>query len=445
MSQISTNDVVQLFKKVYGNINDLQPEDYILGKRIPFSQKQKVGDAYIEAMILSAESGWTLGGSGMDAFDINPAVAGVVKQTSVVPYQSVLPSVVPWGVLSRSAGAGEKAFYDGTKHIVKNNIKSHGKLLEILRLYGQAAALLGYVSYVTGTYRAASFTNGTGTLVSAYFGSLSFTNGVVAGSGGNPSYILVGPGSFAAGIWVGSEGCQILEVNSSGTPVQSYTLLGVDPDLGVLKVNNAPVAASSTTSHRLCFKGQEVAGDMIGVQKILSTSGNLFGIDNSLYSLWQGTQYPVANTRLQDSDLQKAIGRAVNRGGLDGDVLALVNPRTWATLCTDQAAKRVYDKSYSPSEADNGFESIMFYTQTGKVEVMSHRMVKEGDAFVLHESDWSRSGSAEISFTIPGIDKEVIFPLQNQAGFAFRSFADQYLFCHAPARSIYISGINDEA
>lgn len=443
MAQISSNDVVQLFKKVYGNINDLQPEDYILGKKITFQQKMKVGDSYVEAMVLSAETGWTLGGSGFDAFDLNAAVAGVVKQTTVVPYLSVLPSIVPWAVLSRSAGGGDKAFFDGTKHIVKNNLKSHGKLLEILRMYGQSPDLLGYVSYATATYRGASFTNGSGTLASTYFGSITFTNGV--SSSGSSNYILLAPGQFAAGIWVGSEGVQVLEVDANKVVVASGKLLGVDPDLGILKVDYAPTAASSTVSHRLCFKGQEILGDMIGMKSILGTKGSLFGIDNTQYSLWQGTQYAIANTRLQDTDLQKAIGRAVNRGGLDGDVLGLVNPRTWATLVSDQTAKRVYDKSYSPSEAEQGFESITFYTQAGKIEIMAHRMVKEGDAFIVHEPDWSRSGSAEISFTIPGIDREVIFPLENAAGFAFRSFSDQYLFCHAPARSILITGINDEA
>lgn len=439
MSQVSTNAVVDAFKKVYGEVRDLQPEDQMLAKMIPFESKAKVGDSYVEAMILSGEVGFTLGGAGFDAFDINPAVAGVVKQTKVVPYVSVLPSIVPWSVISRSAGAGAKAFFDATKHIVKNNLKSHGKLQEIMRIYGQSAGLLGRTSYATATYRGVSFTNGTGTLVSDFFGSLAFTNGVVG------QYMLLAPGTFAAGIWVAFEGVEVVVVDSTGAEVFSSKLQGVDPDLGILKLADAPPAASSTTSHRICFRGMEVQGEQIGIVKILSTSGLLFDIDNTKYSLWQGTRYAVANTKLVFDDFDKAIGRAVNRGGLEGDVTALVNPRTWATLNSSQAAKRVYDKSYSSAEADNGFESITYYTQTGKVEIRSHRVIKEGDCLILHEPDYSRSGSAEISFSIPGMDKEVIFPLENQAGYAFRSFADQYLFCHAPARSVYVSGINDEA
>jgi len=53
------------------------------------------------------------------------------------------------------------------------------------------------------------------------------------------------------------------------------------------------------------------------------------------------------------------------------------------------------------------------------------------------ESDCSRvrGGSAEISFRIPGIDKDVIFPLESQAGWCFRSFSDQFWLCHRARRA----------
>lgn len=438
--QQSNNNVIDAFKRNYGELNDLQPTDQYLAKEISFEQKAKTGESYIEAVILSGEVGITFGGNGYDAFNINPAVAGVVKQTSVIPYVSVLPSILPWQMASRSAGAGDKSFVDATKHIVKNNLKTHQKLLEIVRLYGQSADKLGRVSYATATYRGVSFTNGTGTLVSDMFGSVAFTNGV------NGQYLLMAPGQFAAGIFIALEGIEIVEVDSAGVEVFSSPLLAVDPDLGILKLKDSGIiAASSTTSHRICFRGMESGGEAIGMHNILSTSGTLFGIDNSKYALWKGTKYPLVNERLTQKHLYKALARAVNRSGLEGDVVCLVNPRTWETLETDAAAKRVFDKSYNSGSLEEGQEAITYYTQTGKIEVRSHRCVKEGDALVLHLSDWLRSGSAEIGFSVPGMNQEIVFALENQAGYAFRTYSDQYLFCRAPARSILITGINDEA
>lgn len=441
MTQMSTSDVVNVFKRVYGDVTDLLPEDYLLSKDIPFSAKQKVGEAYYEAVVLTNETGWTLGGSGMDAFDINPAIAGAVKQASVTPYTSILASVVPFGVISRSAGGGDKAFLDATKHIVKNNLKSHGKLQEILRWYGQATSLLGYVSYATATYRGVSFTTGTGTL-SINGTNVTFTTGVNTTS----KWILFAPGEFAAGIWVGSEGAIVQQIiASSGAVAGEGTLMEVDAEKGAIRVDFTPVVASSTTSHYLCFKGQGDAKDMIGINKIMSTSGSVFGISNSTYSIWKGTRQSLGNVKLTLGRLQDGVASAVNRSALDGDLKVYVNPRTWSTLLTTEAGLRKYDSSYKPSEAENGMESIVFHSQCGKLEVVAHRMIKEGQAYALHLPDWSRSGSAEVSFTVPGVDKELIYPLENQAAYAFRTYSDQYVFCHAPGRSILFDQINDES
>jgi hypothetical protein len=440
MASVSSGDVVNLFKKVYGDMTDLVPEDYLLAKDIPFSQKQKVGEKYVEAVVLTNETGITYGGSALDAFELNPAVAGTVQQTEVTPYISVLSSIVPWGVLSRAAGAGERAFYDATRHVVKNNIKSHGKFKEIDRLYGQATAKLGYVSYATATYRNVAFTTGTGTL-----NGVSFTNGV-SSLGSNQWAILFAPGQFASGIWVGMEGVQVQELNSSNVVVAEGKLVGVESEFGYIIVDFAPTAASGVTSHKIAFKGWADSKEQIGMNKILSTqTGTLFGINVANYQLFRGRVKPLANKKLTLERLNLGVAEAVNGGGLDGDLDVYVNPRTWAGMMTTESGLRRYDDSYKGSEAETGFEAIKFHIQTGTAMIKAHRFVKEGEAYAVHRPDWSRSGSAEISFTIPGIDREVIHPLENQAAYKFSSYTDQYVFCHAPAKSILFTEINDEA
>ncbi len=224
-------------------------------------------------------------------------------------------------------------------------------------------------------------------------------------------------------------------------------LVSVASEFGYITVDYTPVAASSTTSHRLCFEGQESAQDMVGINKVLSTqTGTLFNINVASYSLWRGNYVDCGNIKFSFDLLQAGVAAAVNRGGLEGDLLVLVNPRTWGKLITTENAKRQYDDSYKPSSAEAGQEGIVFYHQAGKATIMSHRFVKEGEAYALKVDDWSRSGSTQITFKVPGIgDKELIFPLENQAAMAFRSFSDEYIFCHAPARSILFYNINDES
>lgn len=437
MASVSTPDVVNLFKKVYGSLVDLLPEDFILAKEIPFSAKQKIGESYNEAVVLTYESGITLGGSSQTAFELNPAIAGSVQQASVESSVTVMASVVPWAVISRAAGGGEKAFFDATRHIVKNNLRSHGKVQEILRLYGQATAKLGYVSYATATYRGVAFTTGSATL-----NGVVFTNGVNTTS----KNILLAPGSFASGIWIGSEGMIVQQIaTATGTVVAEGKLTAVNSKFGYITVDFTPIAATTTTSHTLAFKGQANSNDMAGINSILNNSGTLFGISTTDYSLWKGNVVPLGNVKFTLERLQDGIADAVNVGGLEGDLCCLVNPRTWATLITTESGLRRYDSSFKPGMAENGFRSIEFYAQNGKIEIKANRYIKEGEAYCLHKTDWSRSGSAEISFSIPGVDREIIYPLENQAALAFRSYSDQYMFCHAPARSILFTEINDES
>lgn len=436
MSAVSTATTVNLFKKVYGSIQNLLPEDYLFAQDMPFNESQKVGQSYSEAVVLTNETGWTLLGSSMNPAELNPAVAGAVQQVEVVPYETVLASLIPWGVISRTAGGGDKAFYSATKHIVKNNIRSHGKLLEILRIYGRSAQALGYVSYYSGTYRGATFTTGTGTV-----GGVAFTNGVNT----TTKQILFQKGFFASGIWVGTEGCVLQEIDASNVIINEGKLLTVDAINGFIGVDFVPTAASSTTSHRICFKGMAQGNDAPGIVNILSATGLLFGLSTAQYSLWKGTVFPCNNAKLTLPLINDAIAQAVNRGSLDGNIKLYINPRTWARFSSNESALRAYDKSYKSSGFENGAESLTFFSQTGKIEIVAHRFIMEGIALGLHLDDWSRSGSAEISFKVPGVQEDIIFQVQNMNCMAFRSYADQYVFCHAPAKSILFTGIDDEA
>ncbi len=445
MAAVSNNTVIELFKNVYGDMHDVVPDDEILSKEIPWADGAMVGSKFIEDVVLGAEVGITWGGSGQDAFEINSAIAGAVKQTEVTPFVSVLPSILPFATVSRSVGGGEKAFLAATKFITKNNLKSHNELREVARLYGQSAAGLGYVSYYSGTYRGAAFANGTGTLTTDAAGStITFTNGINVAS----QAILFNLGSYAPGFWVGKQGIRVAQVLvSSGAVVASGKLVSTNAALGYITVDFVPVAASSLTSHKMVYWGWQNQGENPGIQNILSTRGNLFAINNLVYTLFQGSVYDAGNVALSLGTLQQAVANAVGGGGLMGDLTVLVNPRTWTNLGQTEAGLRVYDQSYNPSQAENGFRKLEYYSQNGKLSIVAHRCVKEGDAFALKMETWKRSGSAQVGFKVPGMDQasgSLIRELENQAGFKFQSYTDEYVFCYQPAHNIYITNINDQ-
>lgn len=442
MSAVTTDTVSNIFKRVYGKLENAVPAQFVLDKELPFSSTSKVGERFVIGVVLSMETGITLAGTAQSAFTINSAIAGSVKQASIIPSQTLLSSVIPFAYISRSQG-NEQAFIDGTKFVVSNHMKSHARFLETFRLYGQADALLGYVSYApSGTvYRGATYTGaGDVTLTKSDGSTIAFTDGVNT----TDKAILLAPGQFAAGIWVGMEGVRVNQVDTNEAIVASGTLTGVDADLGILYVDFTPVVATSTTSHRVCFDGMQSALEAVGLNKILTNTGSLFDISAATYSLWRSSVLDLGNKRFNLKALEMGVAQAVNRGGLDKPLLIMVNPRTFANMTQDEAALRKYDSSYS-SSAKNGFEEISYFAANGLNRIVSHPMVKEGEVYGLCLDDWVRSGSAEISFKVPGFGEQIIFPLENQAGYMFRSFSDQFLICQRPARQILWKNCNDEA
>lgn len=452
MSAISNNAAIDLFKEVYGQMHDIVPDDQILGKMISWSADKKVGEKFVEDVVLGAEVGISLGGNGQDAFEISSAIAGNVRQTEVTPYVSILPSILPFATISRSAGGDKVAFMNATKFIVKNNLKSHNKFLEIFRIHGQSPAKLGYISYYSGTYRGVSFTNGTGVL-----NGITFTNGVSAVTSSGTYYILVHKGFFASGIWVGMKGVKVKQVNSSLSVTAGGKLVSVNSKYGYIEVDFVPVAPSAAPgslsasvvsgTQRLIFDKMDLLQEMVGVKSILNTSGTLFGINNAIFELFRGSSGDFLSKKATLDRTQEVVADAVNGSGVEGDLSVLVNPRSWKTFASTEAGLRVYDKSYTPQQAQNGFMDLEFYTQTGKLTIKAHRMMMEGEMAILKGDTWSRSGSAELGFKVPGMesDGDLIKPLENQAGYQFKSYADQYIFTYAPAQNIWVQGIDDES
>lgn len=445
MAQVVTQTAQNYFKRVYGDITNLLTEDYILSKEIPFKQEAKVGDSYVIALTLAREGGITYAGTAQTAFAINPGSAGATKQARVIPSQSILTSVLALAFISRGVSS-EASFANTTKDHVKNHLSSHEYFREVSRWYGQSTELLGTVSYApTGTlYRGATYTgSGTVTLTRPADGStIAFTAGINV----DEKAILMAPGQYAAGFWAGNDtSVRVLQVDSTGAIVASGLIIGTDVDLGIVYVDFVPVAATSTTSHRLCFEGMESGQDAVGVHRILSNVGTLFEISAATFSLYRANVLSLGQKKFNLKALQFGVSQAVNRGALNKPLMIFVNPRTFASMSNDEASLRKYDASYKSAQANNGFEAIEYFAANGANQVVAYNMIKEGHAFGLEKASWVRSGSAEVSFKIPGFSEaDLIFPLENQAGFVLRSYSDEFIICKRPCWQILWKDIDSD-
>jgi hypothetical protein len=405
---MATNNTFQIlngfFKDVWAdNLVDARPDNVKLQTMIKFLAKDKQpGNLYHQPVILGMEHGVTFAASDDDAFNLNPPIAGQIKDATIRGNPVLLRSVMGYTAASRAAQGGKQAFMDATKYLVASMLRSVSKKLEIEMFYGQ----VGY--------------------------------GVVAtGSGGTT--IVIDSKEFAPGIWAGAENLPIEVRDPTGATVRgSAKIVGIDLDTRTLTLDSAipGMVAGDVIWHKGAY-GNEFAG----IHKILSqNTGTLFGIDVTQFNLFKGNVYDAGNAQLSFAKISNAISKAVAKG-LDSKVSVFVNPDTWSNLLTDQAALRRYDGSYSNKELDQGASSIKFYSQNGEIEIIPSIYVKAGYAYILCLDEWLRVGSSDLSFKRPGMGDEYFRDLENSAGYELRLFTDQALFCYAPGKNVLIKNI----
>lgn len=392
-----------LFKEVYADeLVNLIPEGIKLLTKIQFSKRNSLGSNYHQPVILGHEHGVTFAGGDEDAFTLQNAIAGQIKDAQVMGSQLVLRSVLGLAAASRALEGGPKAFMSATKFLVGNMLRSVTKKLEIEMLYGQ----VGYATLDA---------------------TLSSGNTVAT----------IPAAQWAPGIWAGAEGMPIEIKDTTGaTSRGTANVLSVDFDNRTVTLDGAIAAVVSTDViwHRYAY-GKEFAG----IHKILSNSGTLFGINAGTYAMFRGNAYSAGGA-LSYTKIQEAIAKAVAKG-LDTDVMVILNPEVWADVLTDMAAQRSFDSSYSASVAEKGSREIKFHGQNGLIEIVPSIYCKLGYAYVISPEDYMRIGSTDVTFNRPGKDGEFFRDLDNAAGYELRCYTDQALFCSAPAKGVLISGI----
>lgn len=391
-----------LFKETYADkMQDLIPDGVKLLNKIKFMSKEKQpGNLYHQPVVLGMEHGVTFASSDDDAFNLNPPIAGAIKDAQVRGSPLILRSVLGYVAASRASKGGAAAFIDATKFIVSNMLRSMSKKLEIEMLYGQ----MGYATVDAST---ASTT------------------------------VQIKTAEWAPGIWAGAEGMPIELRDSAGTTSRGeVTVTAVDFENRRITVS----AALTLTDADVIWHKGAYGNEFPGIHKILTNTGTLFNINATTYSLFKGNTYSASSGALSFTKLSLALTRAVEKG-LESKVLALVNPRAWANMLSDQAALRQYDSSYSAAELQNGSKSLKFHSQNGEIEIEPSIYVKEAYAYLLSLEDWYRVGSSDMSFKRPGQGDEFFRDLENAAGYEMRLYTDQAVFCHAPGKNVLISSI----
>jgi hypothetical protein len=249
---------------------------------------------------------------------------------------------------------------------------------------------------------------------------------------------------WAAGIWSGAEKMPIEIRSSAGALRGEAEVTAVSLEDKEITIDSVPAGTLATD---VIFYAGAYNKEFAGIHKIITNSGTLFNIDSSTYSLWRGntvevgTNFSGGEAVLSFAKIEEAVAVAMEKGLADEDAVVLCNPRSWKNLLTEQTSKRRYDSSYDSSKLEDGSKALTFYGQNGMIEIHSTIYCKEGYAYVLPMSCFTRIGSTDVTLEQPGFEGKFLKLLENANAYEMRAYTDQALFCSQPGTSTLLTFI----
>jgi hypothetical protein len=367
--------------------------------------------------------GWTKSQAKQGILTLNAAKSGYTENATVLGSQLYIRRQIDnESILLAKESA--VSFGNVLDFQVKEAFDLGGKLRELDLLYGQDG--LGKVTGISGS--------------------------------GTTRVLTISAATYAPQIWAGTEGWDLNLYDGATcigntTPTSTdatFTISAVDVEARTITVTGSSAGCSALAT----AIGSGVTADiylyncygkeMAGFKKIMTNTGSLFGINATTYSLWKSNTYD-ANGGMTFDKLGNSIIKAVNKGGLDGEVVAVLNPEAWQDVMSDIAGTQKntnYNQTYSKDSAEYGFEVIKYHTTNGLCTLLPHPYVKLGDGFVFPKENIKRIGATDLTWNDDAINEGKYFiRLAEQTGYEFRLTAHQAIFIEKPAQCTYIHGI----
>jgi hypothetical protein len=405
------------FYEIYDKIVDPIPDMAKFMAKVGFKGGAlEIGNKLHLNVVVSDEGGFTYAARDSGAFAVNDGVSFETQDAQVDAFQLLLQGSVDYESAAR-ASSSRKAFLELVGKKLQVMVASTKRRFESELWYGQSDTILGTVGSIT-------------------VGRLSF---------------VIAPFEWAPMMWQGKKGHQIdfYVIGAAGAlrPAGRYTIVSVALDTRTITIDKA-LDASVVATDVIAWYGSYGATTAVpktcaGNLRISGNTGTLFNIDAALYDVWAGNVLDVSSKKLTLAIVMQAMGKLANRG-LDADALLWTSPATWSTLVTDQAALRRYGAEIVPV-AKNGAKGIEFFYQTGKITILGHGMMKEGYSVVNEMAKWKRVGAQDFSFKTPGLEdgKDIFWHDPNKAGFSYRYYGAQSLFCEMPSHQLIFKNIDN--
>jgi len=401
-----------LFKTQYApDLNDLIPQHAILMQKLKYVPADKQNGAfYAVPCVLQSNQGVSYLGESGNVNALTEAINAIMKEAQVRGSELNIRGQLSYKALSQAATAGARAFKKSSSWLVEDMANVSFTRLELSTLHGQVG--LGQVE-------------------------------------NNPAgnEIVVTDESWATGIWVVLEGALFDFWSPSGTKVCTAKLIKVESDARKLTFGTPSFGSIAAVPYLSDIYPAGARSDttawneMAGLFKQYSTtSGTLFAIpDRQNYSLLQGNVVSGVG-EISSAKVVEACSKAVDKG-LMTDAVVLVGTKTFADLNAENMGLRMFDSSYSPAKAENGSKELSYDHINGKLSVICHPFVKNGQALIMDPNDALFVGSSKPTFEIPGMPDKFFRLVENYNAVELQNYADLAVFAHKPGQGVVLTGI----
>lgn len=408
------------FKTRYADkMENLVPAFAKLAIDIPFNTEKKLGKDYRFPVRVRRGQGITFNGGGTygTAFAINAAKSGATVEAAVSGTEFVHRDSIAYGVL-KGATSSEEAFGNAFDEVVGDMTTTAAFYREMALLYGGTS-----IGAITGTPTQPTSTTAT---------------------------VVISAASWAAGLWSQMEGAYV-DVYNAALDTKRNTdadleVTGVDVDTRTVYLSGDAddIDALADTD---VFVPKGANGNWFsGVDKILTNTGSLFGIDAATYRSWKATSYSASSAALTFAKVTGAANLIIAKSGM-GDLNCYVSTFSWTDLNQDTVTLRRFTEN-TKGGIELGTDKITYLGANGRISIIPHPMIKSGEALMIAPKQFRRIGTTDTTFNLPeadGSQPNFLQQLPDNAGVELRCFWDQGLICMRPAGQVKITGITNTA
>lgn len=423
-ASISPAQAQAMFKQIYGDdFLRACPVEKQLHDDFPFAEGDEPGEAFVQAIRMTEEQGFTFRKGGSGAGRMRDPIALKTERATILGDILEFRSRIDGEVMRRAMNS-------------KQAFKEHVGL----RMEAMRDSAVKHEEW--------TFLNG-GRPVGV------IKTGGITGSGATRTVTLTDD-SYAEGFWSSSENMpfDIYDTTSASLSESAvkrntssadavFRVTGYDQDAKTVTLTADDADDWTNVVAGDClWRASSYLNESPGLIAITANqSAVINGISAATYPSWRGIVKNVGGPLTMALVLQMAA-RQASRNGTKSRFTLRCSPKTFAVLASDLAAARRYDGSYSHVKGTNGYGAIEYYAPNGVIAIKTHTFCKDGEAHFSDDSKVKRRGVRDLSFQAPNaVSGEYFLYVADYDQVEYRANSQQGMFNERPVSSGLFTGL----